>query len=197
MECRKGLVTLKLFFKKKNLDLFFILSIGTISIEKPFLNRLMCSHLCEALCRTVEKYDILFHGKPEWKEKVLNSKTIREFDDNFTAVHFGFENVDHYYETATLHNKLHLIKVPTLCLSAADDPFQPYDAIPISEAQVSTHVAILVTARGGHIGFLDGIIPDKNQYMARIFAEYFSAVLNDKHEEFKDTLGQITHSVSN
>lgn len=160
-----------------------------MSIEKPIINRLLCYHLCDSLCRTVEKYDILFNGKDDWKEKVLKSKTIREFDDNFTSVHFGFENVDHYYKTATLHNKLHMIKVPTLCLSAADDPFQPFDSIPIEAAKESSHVAIVVTARGGHIGFLDGIFPaHQDQYMARIFGEYFSAVLYDRDEEFSRLL---------
>ncbi|KAL7045980.1 hypothetical protein ACKWTF_002420 [Chironomus riparius] len=169
---------------------------GTQSIERPFLNRWMCNHLCDALCKTVEKYDILFNGKDEWKEKVLKSRTIREFDDNFTSVHFGFQNVDHYYERATLHNKLHMIKVPTLCLSAADDPFQPFDAIPVNAAMESSHVAILITVRGGHIGFLDGFFPGhKNQYMARIFAEYFSAVLHDVDKEFISTVSKISDSI--
>lgn len=55
------------------------------------------------------------------------SKTIKEFDANFTSKHFGFEDVEHYYRTATLHDKLHKITTPILCLSAADDPFQPLD----------------------------------------------------------------------
>lgn len=56
---------------------------------------------------------------------VRQSQTIREFDSNFTARHFGYKNVEEYYSSASLHDKLHLIQVPTLCLSAADDPFQP------------------------------------------------------------------------
>lgn len=58
---------------------------------------------------------------------LLQSKTIKEFDANFTSKHFGFEDVEHYYRTATLHDKLHKITTPILCLSAADDPFQPLD----------------------------------------------------------------------
>lgn len=138
------------------------------------------------MCRTVEKYDILFKDEYPWKkEKILQSRTIKEFDSHFTSIHFGFENVHQYYAKATLHNKLHKIKVPTLCLSAADDPFQPLDCIPIEAAEKSSHVAIIVTARGGHIGFLDGIWPgNKDQYMSRIFAEYFEAALFDPDGEY-------------
>lgn len=101
---------------------------AAISIEKPYLNSMLNNHLAGALCNTVKKYDILFKEEYEWKmEKVLQSKTIKEFDSHFTSLHFGYGNVDNYYAKATLHNKLHKIKVPTLCLSAADDPFQPLD----------------------------------------------------------------------
>lgn len=51
-------------------------------------------------------------------------------------------------------------------------------AIPIRAAEKSTHVAIVITARGGHIGFLDGFWPNtKDEYMARLFTQYFSATL--------------------
>lgn len=101
---------------------------GSKSIEKPYINSMLNKHLASALCNTVKQYDILFEKKHNWEmEKVLASKTIKEFDSHFTSLHFGFEDVDDYYKKATLHNKLDRIKVPTLCLSAADDPFQPLD----------------------------------------------------------------------
>lgn len=53
------------------------------------------------------------------------SQTIREIDSHFTTKQFGYKSIDEYYRDATLDDKLHLIEVPTLCLSAADDPFQP------------------------------------------------------------------------
>lgn len=56
--------------------------------------------------------------------------------------------------------------------------FIPSSAIPIRAAQKSTHVAIVITARGGHIGFLDGFWPNtKDEYMARLFTQYFSSTL--------------------
>lgn len=61
------------------------------------------------------------------KNYFFQSRTIREFDSNFTAKQFGFKDVNDYYTHATLHNKLHKITVPTLCISAGDDPFQPFE----------------------------------------------------------------------
>lgn len=56
--------------------------------------------------------------------------------------------------------------------------FHSIAAIPIRAAEKSTHVAIVITARGGHIGFLDGMWPNANdEYMARLFTQYFSATL--------------------
>ncbi|GAB0090355.1 ABHD3 [Sergentomyia squamirostris] len=160
---------------------------GTASIEKPYLNSLLGRHLASSLCATVSKYD-MFPTNMVDMQKVLQSRTIKEFDANFTSKLFGFKDVDSYYQAATLHNKLHHIKVPLLCLSAADDPFQPLDAIPIKAAIKSSHVAIVVTARGGHIGFLEGWWPSsKDQYMSRLFSQFFAAALFDPAKEFERT----------
>lgn len=161
---------------------------GTQSIEKPYLNSMLGRHLASSLCQTVKKYDVLKSMSGVDMDRVLKSKTIKEFDSHFTSKHFGFRDVEHYYSEATLHVKLDKIKVPLLCLSAADDPFQPLDAIPIKNAEKSSHVAIVITARGGHIGFLEGWWPTtKEQYMGRLFSQFFDAALNDRDGDFGRT----------
>lgn len=162
---------------------------GSDSIEQPYLNSMLGRHLAGSLCRTVRQYEILRNEEFDWDmDQVLQSKTIKEFDSHFTSKHFGYNDVHSYYAHATLHNKLHKIKVPLLCLSAADDPFQPLDAIPIKAAEKSSHVAILITARGGHIGFLEGWWPaNKDQYMGRLFSQFFAAALFDPYHEFYRT----------
>ncbi|CRK96417.1 CLUMA_CG009833, isoform A [Clunio marinus] len=158
--------------------------LGGISLKTP---RLYCAANCEDLSEVVNHVHNLY---PNVKKGATGISM--EFDSHFTSIHFGYGNVDNYYKHATLHNKLHKIKVPTLCLSAADDPFQPFDAIPIKAAEDSSHVAIVVTARGGHIGFLDGVWPGhKDQYMGRLFAQYFSAALFDKDGEFAETVEKL------
>ena len=58
---------------------------------------------------------------------LFQSKTIREFDSSYTTKQFGYKDVESYYTDATIHDKLHKIEVPLLCLSAEDDPFQPLE----------------------------------------------------------------------
>lgn len=151
---------------------------GTESIEKPFLNSLLSYHLTLNLRRTIEKCEKIQEG-PWNLDEVHKSKTVREFDAAFTTKHFGYSDVEHYYSAATLHDKLGSIRVPVLFLNAADDPFQPFDALPIKEIEKTNHVAMLITARGGHIGFMEGLWPTKEghtHYMARLFSQYFQAI---------------------
>ncbi|XP_062553370.1 phospholipase ABHD3-like [Armigeres subalbatus] len=137
----------------------------------------------------ISKHEILWHKKYDWNmDEVMNSRTIREFDANFTAKHSGFSNLFCYYSYATLHDKLFRVQVPLLCLNAADDPFQPLEAIPVVAASKSSHVAILVTARGGHIGFLDGMWPaDAEPFMCRLFRQFATCALFDVDGEFRRT----------
>lgn len=64
-------------------------------------------------------YDLTTYGHSS------QSSTIREFDSRFTAKMFGYSSCDDYYHAATLHNKIHALRVPVLVLSAEDDPFSP------------------------------------------------------------------------
>lgn len=47
------------------------------------------------------------------------------------------------------------VRVPFLCLNAADDPIIPASAIPHEEAEASSHVAIVVTPLGGHVAHFE------------------------------------------
>ncbi|XP_049310628.1 phospholipase ABHD3 [Bactrocera dorsalis] len=155
------------------------------SIEQPILNNLLGRILTQNMYRTLMRSGLHEHQELDMKS-IKTCKTIREFDTNFTIKHFGYPSVEDYYNDATLQDKLHHISVPLLCLSAADDPFQPLDAIPIKAANESSHVAIIVTARGGHIGFLEGCFPSaKDQYISRVFVEYFTKALFDEEGEFQ------------
>ncbi|XP_055861386.1 phospholipase ABHD3-like isoform X4 [Biomphalaria glabrata] len=107
---------------------------------------------------------------------VLKSESIKDFDERFTSKLFGYSSVDHYYTEASLHTKVHSLARPVLCLSAADDPFAPETSIPMKEAEENENIAIVKTACGGHIGFLEGTFPSDRSYMYRWFQQFVSGM---------------------
>lgn len=150
-------------------------------MERPPFNALLSYHMARNLRNTVRAHSPLREGPWDW-QVVERARSVREFDAAFTTKHFGFDSVAAYYRAASLRDKLGRVRVPLLCLCAADDPFQPLDAIPVREAEAAG-VALAVTARGGHIGFLEGWWPAHaahTQYIARLAVQYFSGLLNSR-----------------
>src|SRR5262249_47268154 len=78
--------------------------------------------------------------------------TMRLFDELFTAPTWDFAGPDDYYRQASSLPLLGRIAIPTLVLTARDDPFialQPFEELPRTG---SLKVAIM--DRGGHVGFI-------------------------------------------
>lgn len=152
---------------------------ATKNTEENYFNLMMNKYLAGTLRKNIQR----LHYATESGvfdvdiDALLKSQTVREFDSHFTVKQFGYRDVEEYYSNATIHDKLHLIDVPLLCLSAADDPFQPVQAIPLKEISETKKVAVVVTSRGGHIGFLEGMWPVKEeQYMGKLFSQFFTAL---------------------
>jgi len=152
---------------------------GCKSLEQPGLNLLLNRHLANCLVESIREVKHLFESNYDL-DHVFSSKTIKEFDSRFTSKLFGYKNVNEYYSAARLASRLHNIKVPSLALSAEDDPFQPGDSLPTDGAARSSHVAILATKYGGHIGFMEGTLPTRYHFSDRLLSQYLKAVLGDK-----------------
>lgn len=153
---------------------------GNRSLELPGLNLMLNRHLAQCLVESIREVRHLFESHRSLRlEEVMTSRTIREFDTTFTAKIFGYSSVEDYYLDAKLSPKLGHIKVATLALNAEDDPFQPGDSIPTGGAEGSSHVAILTTRRGGHIGFMEGALPTTCHYADRVFAQYLTSVFSN------------------
>lgn len=80
--------------------------------------------------------------------------TIYDFDDQFTAPHFGFGTAANYYRTQSALNFVAGIRVPTVVVQAKDDPMIPFELY--SDPRLATNPAIQVRAvrHGGHLGFI-------------------------------------------
>lgn len=80
------------------------------------------------------------------------SKSIYEFDEAYTAPLSGFLSAHSYYEASSASRLLGKIQVPTLIISADDDPF--VDNSFLDMVRLSDTVSVLRTRYGGHLGFL-------------------------------------------
>lgn len=80
-------------------------------------------------------------------------KTVREFDEMYTAPHHGFNDAADYYHRASSLRVVDNITIPTLILSAADDPFVPHEQFSEQAISNNSDVTTLITEYGGHCGF--------------------------------------------
>jgi predicted alpha/beta-fold hydrolase len=78
--------------------------------------------------------------------------TIREYDDRITAPFGGYRGAGDYYDRASAGPHLASIALPTLVLSAADDPMIPVASV--GHWPTSPSVRREITATGGHVGFV-------------------------------------------
>ena len=111
--------------------------------------------------------------------------SIYEFDDAVTAPVHGFRDAHDYYSRSSSLGFLSRVRVPTLLLSAIDDPFLP--AAVLDEVRgVARENALLhpeFTDHGGHVGFIGGRFPWRPFYFAEWRAcEYLSEALENREQ---------------
>ena len=112
---------------------------------------------------------VMRHGKLFDSNSVLAARTMRAFDDLFTAPLHGFRDADDYWARASSAPWLSEIRVPTLLLNAKNDPFLPAAALERASARASDRVVLEFPRSGGHAGF-----PGRNQWLARRVLDFLS-----------------------
>ena len=123
--------------------------------------------LKEKTRRAIERFPGLFdHAAVE------RARTLRDFDNAFTAPVHGFRDTDDYWTRASSKPWLAAIQVPTLVVNARDDPFMPESALP-TEREVSEAVTLEFTAKGGHVGFVSGSFPGHIGWLPRRILHFF------------------------
>ncbi len=78
--------------------------------------------------------------------------TLRQFDELYTAPLAGFRDADDYYARCSAGPYLASVGVPTVILTAADDPF--VDASKLRNAERSNCLCLHVEPHGGHLGYI-------------------------------------------
>lgn len=87
-------------------------------------------------------------------EPLTRVRTIREFDDAYTAPQAGFGNAANYYYQASAMRLIDRVTVPTLIVSAEDDPFVPSEQFRRPEVAGNPNVRVVIADDGGHCGFV-------------------------------------------
>lgn len=80
--------------------------------------------------------------------------TIRAFDELYTAPHHGFDGASDYYHRASAMRVIDRITVPTLVITAEDDPFVPSEPFRRDAVRDNPHITPIITRHGGHCGFV-------------------------------------------
>ncbi|MGB8508750.1 MAG: alpha/beta fold hydrolase [Pyrinomonadaceae bacterium] len=105
-------------------------------------------------------------------------RTVRDFDNLYTAVHGGFKDAEDYYERVSALRFISRISVPTLVIHAQDDPIIPFASFSDAAITGNPQVVMLAPRHGGHVGFVadnSGVGEDRFWAENRI-VEFFNLV---------------------
>jgi len=88
-------------------------------------------------------------------ERIRALKYLHEFDREVQCASWGYPTEGAYYRDASSVDSLLSIRVPTLCLSAKDDPIANDEAVPYNEIRQNPYVVMCTTSAGGHLGWFE------------------------------------------
>jgi len=116
-------------------------------------------NLALALARTPLFLDVAAQVSAEmnaWSLDALGRiRSIREFDDAYTAPFHGFRDAADYYHRASAMQAVDKITIPTLIITAADDPFVPPGPFKEPSLTRNRNITLKLTPHGGHCGFVE------------------------------------------
>lgn len=107
-------------------------------------------------------------------------RTIREFDERYTAVDGGYANADDYYARASSLPMIKDIRIPTLIVHAQDDPFIPFDSLRHPSIAANQHVVLLAPEHGGHLGFVSADTKGEDRFWSENRVVEFCKLLNQR-----------------
>lgn len=107
-----------------------------------------------------------FHPNGYPMHRLGDVHTVREFDEIFTAPHFGFAGASDYYYKQSAMRVIDRIRLPTLIITAEDDPFVPAASFHAPALRNNPAITLKLSPCGGHCGFLSPRTPAHDGYWA-------------------------------
>ncbi len=154
------------------------LSLKAVAAVSPILEISLCVHALERRSNFLYQWNFTKELKARMRRKerhwpgrfdlsrLADVHSVRDFDEVYTAPHFGFASAEDYYYRAAAMRFIDRVRVPAFVLTAEDDPFVP--AAPFRDAKVigNPAVAVTVTEHGGHCGFVAAPTAHSDGYWA-------------------------------
>jgi predicted alpha/beta-fold hydrolase len=129
------------------------LALCVAALEQP-QNQIYQRHFVRSLKRRIRRKARLFPERFS-VAGLRRIRSVREFDEAYTAPFHGFLGASDYYHRASAMRVIQQVTVPTLIISAEDDPFVP--PAPFRDPLVTgnPHITVQLTPQGGHCGFVE------------------------------------------
>jgi hypothetical protein len=170
-----------------------------VAAVSPILELSLCVHALErrenvlyewnfvrGLKRRMRRKNRLWPGRFDMS-KLPSIRTVRAFDDAYTAPHFGFKDAEDYYHRASAMRVVDRIRVPTLVITAQDDPFVPSEPFCDPRVTDNSTITLHLCRHGGHCGFIgtrDG--RDDGYWAEKRIVEFVKASLDNRTIEERD-----------
>ncbi len=81
-------------------------------------------------------------------------RTVRDFDELYTAPHGGFADAGDYYARASAIRCVSQVRVPTFVIHAQDDPFVPVGPLRQPVLSNNPNITMVTPSHGGHVAFI-------------------------------------------
>jgi len=134
------------------------------ALEQPS-NWIYHRHFLGSLKARLRRKAALLPGK--WDLKELDGVALmREFDHRYTAPDGGYASGADYYNRSGACHVLDSIAVPTLIITAQDDPFIPYSMFTVPLIQRHPKIRVMAPRHGGHCGFIHWPYNGEDSYWA-------------------------------
>jgi predicted alpha/beta-fold hydrolase len=129
----------------------------------------------------------LFPGKFDLG-RMARVRTLREFDDVITATYCGFRDASDYYARSSALQVVGKISVPTLLVTAQDDPFVPFASFSDPAIAKNSSIRLIAPLHGGHCAFISRYSGDARFWAEARVMEFFKELSTASldHEEINE-----------
>lgn len=103
-------------------------------------------------------------------------KNFIDFDEKYTAPLHGFKDTQDYYTQCSSIFYIPKIKIPTLLVTALNDPFLSKECYPFEQAKNNSYFFLETPEHGGHCGFYENN-SNGNYWSDNRALEFFSKIL--------------------